>query len=188
MFQDRLAIHDAVIGDMVRGRGLSDELRPRGRHRVQHIRNGKVIADFFADNGVTNAGKNLIWNVMFNGATASSSWYLGLVNGATFSAFAAGDTPASHSGWTEFTNYSFPTSDTTHRPPWGQGTATGQQITNASQVEFDFTGSGTVHGIFVINQNTKDGTSGTIWSTAAFNADIAVAPGDILKVTYTAVL
>lgn len=189
MFQDRLAIHEGVKGEMVRGRGFVDNLHLRGRHHVQLIRSGEVIADFYVDNGVTNAGKNLLWNVMFNGATASTTWYVALVNGSTFTAFAASDTPSSHAGWTEFTNYDFPgESGSTVRPPWGQGTATGQAITNASAVEFDFSATGVVHGIVIWNTSAKSATTGVIWSAAAFNADLNVTSGDILKVTYTAAL
>jgi hypothetical protein len=45
--------------------------------------------------------------------------------------------------------------------------------------------SGTVKGIFITSNNTKSGTSGKLWSTALFSADVPVVNGDQLKITYT---
>jgi hypothetical protein len=40
-------------------------------------------------------------------------------------------------------------------------------------------------GIFVTSSNTKNGTTGTLWSTAAFASTVDVSNGDSLKITYT---
>jgi hypothetical protein len=34
-----------------------------------------------------------------------------------------------------------------------------------------------VKGIFIVTNNTKGGTTGTLWSTALFSADVPVANG-----------
>jgi hypothetical protein len=93
---------------------------------------------------------------------------------------AASDTMGSHAGWTEFTSYS-----QANRVAWGPGAAGSQSITNGTPATFDITGSGTVKGIFVANQNTKGGTTGTLWATALFPSDVPVVNTDQLKVTYT---
>ncbi|MEK6884223.1 MAG: hypothetical protein AABY22_31625, partial [Nanoarchaeota archaeon] len=91
---------------------------------------------------------------------------------------------ASHAGWTEFTAYTQAT-----RVAWGPGTAAAQSVTNATPAQFDINASGTVKGVFIVNNNTKgDSTSDAVrklWATALFSADVPVVNGDQLKITYT---
>lgn len=159
------------------------KFKPKGKFRVEHrdnLGNLKGIYDF--NNDIVNAGKNDILGVYFSGGTqtASANWAIGLISNSGYSALAAGDTMSSHAGWTEFTGYSQST-----RVAWGPGSASSQSVTNASPATFDINATGTVKGIFVVNQNTKGGTTGTLWATALFSADVPVTSGDQLKVTYT---
>lgn len=171
-----------VSANVVRSRDLSNMLTCRNPVTLQHFRKNQLIGVYQGLNDITNVGKNKIFDVMFNDATpiANASWFIGLVNNSGFSAFAGGDTMSSHSGWTEFTTYSQST-----RVAWGSGAASGQSVTNASPATFDITGSGTVHGVFITSVSTKSGTTGTLWATAAFGADVPVTNGDQLKITYT---
>lgn len=141
-------------------------------------------AEYQFRNLVVNQGKNDILNVYFadGTATASSSWFMGLISDSGFSSIQATDTAASHGGWSEFTTYSQST-----RPLWGQaGPSTGvTTITNASPVTFDITGSGTLKGGFIITNSTKGGTSGKLWAAALFTAAVPVNNGDQMKCTYT---
>lgn len=155
----------------------------RGNFEVEHIdKYGKLIKKYKFKNDITNEGKNTLFEIMFHDGTqiANSSWCIGLISNSGYSALAAGDTMASHSGWTEFTGYSQST-----RVAWGAGAAASQSITNASPATFDITSSGTIKGIFVTSQNTKSGTTGKLWATALFSADVPVSNGDQLRVTYT---
>ena len=152
----------------------------RGKYTIQHIRDGKVLSEFDVDNGIVNVGKNKLLDVMFGAVAAISPWYLGLVDNASFSAFAAADTMASHAGWIENDDYGEAT-----RPEWTEGAAASQSITNATAVTFTMNATATIKGIFVTSVDTKNGTTGTLWSTAAFNSTVAVQNGDLLKVTYT---
>ena len=153
-----------------------------GNWRAEHVRSGEVINSYDFPNDITNQGKNSLFEIMFHDGTqiASSSWFIGLISNSGYSALAAGDTMSSHSGWTEFTGYSQST-----RVAWGPGAAASQSITNSSPATFDINSSGTVKGIFVVSNSTKGGTTGTLWSTALFTADVPVANGDQLRVTYT---
>ena len=155
----------------------------RGKFQVEHYdADGVKKGTYDFSNGITNVGKNLILDVMFNDgvAIANNSWFVGLIDNSGFSALAATDTMSSHAGWNEFTSYSEGT-----RVAWGSGAAASQSTTNASPATFNINGSGTVYGIFVNSNSTKSGTTGTLWSTAAFSATVGVTNGDQLKITYT---
>ena len=155
----------------------------RGDVHVEHYdRQGELVDKQNVLNGITNEGKNLLLNVMFNGATqiANNSWFIGLIDNAGFSALAAADTMASHAGWTESTAYTQAT-----RLAWGSGTATAQSTSNATADQFDINATGTIYGIFVTTVSTKGGTTGTLWATAGFSSTVPVNSGDQLKITYS---
>lgn len=132
-------------------------------------------------NGITTAGINNLFNVYFGATSKASAWYLGLIASSGYSALSAADTISSHAGWTEETsNYS-----QTNRPTWTPASASGGSVSNSSSVDFTITGSVTVKGVFVVNENTKGGTTGTLWATALFTSgDQALVNGQTLKVTY----
>lgn len=139
-------------------------------------KNGNLKWEQEAPNGATDEGLNKLLDVMFHAVAAISTWYIGLITGA--GTLAAADTLASHAGWTEGTDY------TGSRQEWAEGAASGKSITNGTAAEFPITGTMTVKGAFLASAAT--GTSGTLFSTAAFTGgDQAVNNGDTLKVTYT---
>jgi hypothetical protein len=157
-------------------------LKFKGRYKVDHFRNGIFLAKYEIHNDITNEGKNTIFDTMFNDVTpiAHSAWAIGLISSSGYSALAATDVMNSHAGWTEFTSYS-----QANRVAWGSIASAAQTVTNSTPCQFDLTATGTVKGIFITSQNTKGGTSGKLWSTALFTADVPVVNGDQLKVTYT---
>lgn len=152
----------------------------KGMFKIKQLRRGSLIKEFEVKNGVVNIGLNNILDVMFHGGLQTGIWYVGLVDASGFTAFSNTDTMSSHAGWTEFQSY-----DEANRVEWTEGAASGQQITNATPIDFTISASGTVKGIFLANDNTKGGTSGTLWSTGAFTADLAVEDDDLIKITYT---
>lgn len=154
--------------------------RPVGRFKIEHIRDGKVLATFEVPNGITDVGLNHILTTEFNAGAQITAWYIGLVDNDGFSAFADEDTMASHAGWDESVAY-----DEATRPEWTAGDAAERAITNAATVDFTMNATATIKGLFITSQNTKSGTTGTLWATAAFGSTIAVADDDVLKVTYT---
>lgn len=151
-----------------------------GVYHVDHVRDGKVIGHYVAKNAITDAGLNSLLGIMFHSDTQITTWYIGLVDNAGFSAFANADTMGSHSGWVESVAYS----DST-RIAWGPGASSARSITNSSPATFNVNATATIHGIFITSISTKGGTTGTLWSTAAFGSNVLVNNGDQLKVTYS---
>jgi hypothetical protein len=184
---DRIKIGERSSFNMNRKRKLFDVLEPQGFYKGLHYRKGKLIEvyDWFP-NIITNEGKNDLWDVYFSDGTqkASSSWFMGLISDASYSAIAAANTMASHAGWTEFTDY-----DQATRPAWGPGAPSSQIITNASPAIFDFNDTGTVKGIFITSNSTKGGTTGILFSAGLFTSgDVPVVDEDQIKLTYAASL
>lgn len=127
---------------------------------------------------MTNEGLNHVLDAVLHGTTQITTWYLGLINNASFTALAAADTLASHAGWTETSSY------TGNRPAWTEGAASAQATTNSATVDFAMSGTVTVYGLFVAS--AASGTTGTMLCTAAFAGGTqAVANLDTLKTTMT---
>lgn len=152
-----------------------------GHHVLEIYRNGELVKKIEAFNAVTNAAMNDMLNRYFNAGTAYGTSYLGLVSASGFTNFAAADTMLSHAGWSEFVSYSEST-----RPAWTQGTAASQAVSNAVQVTYTINNAGTIQGAFLVNDNTKAGTGGLLFSTATLQAGpTPVVTGDVIKHTYT---
>lgn len=181
MIFDKLPFGNAVGVTFTRQRTMCSDLRLKGQYlRVEVIgKNGKVKHTEDFHNDITNAGKNALLDSFFRNQTQPATWYFGLVDNSGWTAFAAGDTMGSHSGWNEFTTYS----DST-RVAWAPDAASSQSITNSTVSTFNINGSGTLKGIFVTSNSTKSGTTGTLWSTAAFTSTVPVTNGDQIKITY----
>jgi hypothetical protein len=136
-------------------------------------------------NLVVNVGLKDMNEKYFTGSGYTAAWYLGLYGAAASNNPAAGDTMASHIGWTEITAYS-----ETTRPQCNFGTSTTADpsvISNSASVAvFSINGTATVGGAFLTNSNTKGGTTGILFSAGDFQApgDRAVVSGDTLNVTY----
>lgn len=180
--KEQFNLRDEVQMRMGRKRQTADGLNLKGQYYLEHWRDGEQIGKYLIPNDITNEGKNLIFDTMFNGATQilNASWFIGLISLVGYSGIAAGDTMASHAGWTEFTGYS-----QANRVLWGPSAAASQSITNPTAATFDLTATGTVKGIFVCSNNTKGGTTGKLWSGALFLQDVPVVSGDQFKISYT---
>ena len=94
---------------LVRARSTEDQLKPRGRFVVEHFRNGVKIGQYEFPNGITNEGKNKLLDVMFHAVSPVTTWWLGMIDNAGYTAQAATDTYAnigqSGNQWAEFTGY-----------------------------------------------------------------------------------
>jgi hypothetical protein len=193
----KLSLKHAAGVEVARGGIAQSQLTPRGHFNVEHWRDGNLLAIYDFDNGITNEGKNFLLNVMFHGTTAYGTWYLGLIDNASYTALAAADVYAQlagTNGWREFADYTDANNSNSGstRPEWQENAASGQAIANTTVSIFNITGSGTVKGVFAAggaNAQTKSdhtGSGNTLWATALFNSgDVPVGNGDQLKVTYS---
>lgn len=132
-------------------------------------------------NLTTTAGLNDLLTQYFKGSAYTAGWFVGLVDNASFSAFSAADTPASHAGWLESVAYSNST-----RPALTLGTVAAGSVDNsASKAVFNINATATINGAFISTISTKSGTTGTMYGEASFSGTRAVINGDTLNVTVT---
>ncbi|MEP7313731.1 MAG: hypothetical protein ABI859_14185, partial [Pseudomonadota bacterium] len=152
---------------------------PRFRYDVECVgADGQVKWRESFLNLVTTVGKNDILTQYFKGSAYTAAWYVGLIDNASFSAVAAGDTMASHSGWIEAVPYSNAT-----RPALTLGTAASGSIDNsASKASYTINATATINGAFCNTVSTKSGTTGTLYSAGSFGATRSVISGDTLNV------
>lgn len=144
-------------------------------------RDGKLKWVEEVPNLVVTAGLNDILDKYFKGSSYSAAHFVGLVDNAGFSAYAAGDTMGSHAGWAESTAYS-----NANRPTLTLGTVSSGSVDNAaSKAQFTINATATIRGAFVTTNNTKGGTTGTLYGEADFAASRSVINGDTLNVTVT---
>jgi hypothetical protein len=129
-------------------------------------------------NLVVTTGKNDLLNKYFLGSAYTAAFFVGLKGVGTI---AAGDTMASHAGWTDITGYSNGT-----RPAFSPASSTAGSSTNsASPATFNINASNTIAGCFITTSSTVGGTAGILFSAADFASSRAVLSGDTLTVTYT---
>lgn len=159
-------------------------LSVRGEFYVQCLNADGSLAwsETFA-NGATNAGLNDILSVYFGAGTQKTTWYIGLIDNAGFSALAAADTISSHTGWTESTAYGEAT-----RPQWSPAAVSSQSITNSTATAFTMNATVTIKGAFLVSNSTKGGTTGQLWATGSFSSAQALVNGQVLRVTYTSTI
>lgn len=133
----------------------------------------KWVEEF--ENLVVTAGLNKYLDATLKTGLASPAWYVGLKGSGSV---VAGDTLASHAGWSEITPYSG------NRPAWTPGTISSGSVDNsASKAVFNINVDTTVYGAFLASVNT--GTSGTLLGGGDFSSSRAVLNGDTLNVTIT---
>ena len=187
MLMNQAVSNDKIGASITRTVGLADKVAAGGVFTVTCIGvDGQVKWEENLKNLVVNVGLKDMNDKYFTGSAYTAAWYIGLYGAAASNDPAAGDTAASHAGWTEVVPYSNAT-----RPAATFAAATTADpsvITNsASPASFSIDDTATVGGAFLISDNTKSGSTGVLFSASDFAApgDRSVASGDTLNVTYT---
>jgi len=187
MFNDKVKSKDVASSSLIAGGSAADSTSAKGVYKIQcHDKDGNLKWEDEAPNLVVNVGLQDMNAKYFTGSAYTAAWYIGLYGSGATNSPAAGDTMSSHAGWTEVTAYSQAT-----RPACTFGTPTTANpsvaTNSASPASFSINGTTTVGGAFLTSNNTKGGTTGTLYSAADFSApgDRSVVSGDTLSVTYT---
>lgn len=161
-----------------------EALKFKGTYHVEcYGPDGQLKWKDVVHNLVTTVGKNLALDTIL-GNSAAGAVVMGLKG--TGSA-AAGDTQASHAGWSEVGGTNAPAYTGNRPTPSFSAAAAGSKATS-SAVSFAITSSGTVAGCFINigGSATKDNTTGTLFSAGDFSGGSkTVANSDTLNVTYT---
>jgi hypothetical protein len=188
MFNEKASSSDKAAASVDMGGEFKSGARGGGVFTFKcYDKDGNLKWEENAHNLVVNEGLQLMNDEFFTGSSYTAAWYLGLVTGpGAGNTYAAGDTMASHAGWTEDEDYSELVRQTA---TFGSPTlADPSVIDNSGAVAvFSIDATTTIAGAFLTTDDTKGGTSGTLFSVSNFTTpgDRAVVSGDTLNVTYT---
>lgn len=171
--------------------GLGEQCQAEGVYtfRCFDKEGGTLLWEETIDNVVCTVGKNLMLQSSLTGSAYTVTGpYMGLISSTGFTAVAASDTMASHSGWNEAGSANAPTFAARIAPSFG--TATAGAISTSTPVSFTMTGSGTLVGAFIVYGTgavtTIGNTSGTLLSAGAFTGgNQPVNSGNVVQVTYS---
>lgn len=176
--------HDLAASALIARPALAELVfAPRALFRVEcRDAAGRLKWDDIFANLVTTQGRTDLLEKYFRGSAYTAAWNVGLIDSVSYTAIAAGDTAASHTGWTEATAYT-----EANRPAFSPAAASAGSLDNsASKATFTINATKTIKGAFIISNNTKGGTTGILYNAALFSGgDRAVVNGDTLAVQAT---
>jgi len=184
MFKEKASGSDHAKAQHQVNKRLGEGAKGGGVFHVQCFdKDGNLKWEESCHNLVVNEGLEYMNTVFFTDPSYTAAWYLGLVEGpGAGNTYAAGDTLASHSGWTEYTDYSG------NRQPITFDSITladPSVASNTTPVSFTITSpGGTIAGAFLTNAAT--GTADELFSVSNFTSpgDRVVVDGDTLNVSY----
>ncbi len=132
----------------------------------------------------TEALNNALTQI-YKASAYTAAWYVGLVDDAGFTAFAAGDTAAQINGlngWTESVDY-----DEAVRQTLTLGSVSAGSVDNSASLStFTINATITLRGGFICTDSTKAGTSGVLGGEAAFNEGTQnLVAGNVITVGVT---
>jgi len=187
MLTEKSIMSDQVASTVTLGSQSVDKAAATGVYTIECFdAQGNLKWEAESKNLVVNVGLQDMNAKYFTGSAYTAAWYIGLYGAGASNTPAASDTMSSHAGWTEVVPYSNAT-----RPVCTFGTPTTANpsvaTNSASPASFSINATATVGGAFLTSDNTKNGTTGILYSAADFGApgDRSVASGDVLTVTYT---
>jgi hypothetical protein len=181
---------DVVSASLVAKPGSTERVGAGGVFTVTcHGSDGQLKWSDSFHNLVVNQGLQDMNSQYFKGAGYTAAWYLGLVTGpGSGTTYAAGNTLATHAGWTENTAYTTSGGAGVRAAvTFGTATTADPSVINnsASPSVFTMTSNAqTIAGAFLASVST--GTSGILFSAGDFTGgDKVVDSGDSLSVTYS---
>lgn len=196
MLKETQGFGDSAIASMASNVADNATVGIAGHYKVEcRDKDGNLKWDETFPNLVNEGGKELMFDTLLSGSSYTTVGpFLGLISGDT-ATFAADDTMASHSGWTEFTNYTVGASAVRGTASFTASTSTGSTPSNvttcaASAIVCTITGAGgTVGGCFLVTGtsavNTHSNTNGVLYSAGNFAVAKITTSSDTVSVTYS---
>lgn len=182
MQSEKIKLTETSDVSISKSNDLNETIGVTGYYNVQCLdSNGQVKWTDTIENLVVTVGKNDLLDKYFAGSAYTAAWYMGLVDGASTPTYAAGDTLASHAGWTESTAYSGSNRATV---AWNAASAGSKASTATS---FSINATATIAGALLTVTQVRATTTGVLYSAGSFSGgNRSVVNGDTLNVTYTA--
>jgi len=184
---EKTKAQDTVSSGLVCAPQSGEQAKATGKFTVQCLdKDGNLKWELESKNLVVNVGLQYMAGAALTGTSPITTWYIGLYGAGASNAPAAGNTMSSHGTWTEETGYS-----NANRPTATFVAATNANpsvVTNsASPAAFNINATATIGGAFLTSDNTKGGTTGTLFSASDFTSpgDRSVVSGDTLNVSYS---
>jgi len=179
---------DGAAAQIARLMAVAEALGIKGTYHVEcRDAHGALKWADKIDNVVTTVGKNDILDKYLAGSAYTAAIVMALKGTGTA---VAGDTMASHAGWSEVGGTNAPAYSGNRPTPSFAAASAGSKATSAA-VSFTFTSAGTVAGCFIVSAGsaTKDNTTGVLLSAGDFSGGSkTVAISDTLQVTYSLAL
>lgn len=173
---------DGFNAFVTKARTLGATDKSAGGFELTITRKTGEVEKYVFPNGSTTQGRNYLLDAAFRNSGTTANWYIGLIDKTSFSELNVADTAASHGGWVEFEDY-----DESVRQTWTKSAASGGIINASAASTFTINAVSPLQylaGAFVASVNTKGATTGILWATGQFAADIPIQEGDILNLTY----
>jgi hypothetical protein len=191
---DNIKTKDEIGVSVIRGGALADEQKIEGVFVAEcYDKDGKLKWRDTIKNVVTTVGKNYMLDGVLQTAVTIVGPYMGLISSVSYTTGpAAGDTMASHGGWTEAGLANAPTYTAPRKTcAWSAASAGAKALSAA--LSFAITGAGTIKGAFIVTgpsaSATIDTTTGILYSAGVFTGgDRLVANLDTVNVSYTTTL
>jgi hypothetical protein len=182
---------DLAEADVVRGGAMAERLALHGTYEaVCYGPDGALKWADRIENTVVTVGKNYsLEATLAASALTTVGPFMGLISSVGYSAIAAGDTMASHAGWTEAGGANAPTYTAPRKTCVFSAAAAGVKALSAA-LSYAITGAGTLKGAFVVTGTgalaTIDNTAGTLLSAGLFSGgDKVVSNGDTVNVSWS---
>jgi hypothetical protein len=189
--KDKLNALDGTTISLASIAGLGEEANAKGVYTFKcfEYEGGPLLWEDKIDNVVCTLGKNLMLQTALTGSAYTVVGpYMGLISSVSFTAVAAGDTMALHSGWLEAGSTNAPTFADRLAPSFG--TAASGAISLSTPTSFTMTGAGTLQGAFITYGTgavaTLMSTAGTLLSAGVFTAGAQpVNAANVVQVSYS---
>lgn len=189
--QDNIGASDAI--GAVCSAAPGDTAGIKGHFYMEcHDSEGNLLWENDFDNLITTLGKNFLLDTTLGGSSYTVVGpFMGLISSASFSAVAAADTMASHSGWLECNATNAPNYTGNRQTPAFGAASAGVKAMSAG-LAYVMSNSGTIQGAFMVTGsgavNTNTSTAGTLFNAGTLATAQPVISGNTVTVSWSGTL